>query len=100
MPTSIPMRPSGRLALRKIKSMVDPYQFGTSTAAPRIRPARKREIASFAFDIQKDSVSVRTGTFGARLRNDRASARVKFATEWTLLSSQSTEYGKDGISLI
>ena len=57
------------------------HQFGTNTAAPRSRPFRKRSRASFAFDIQNVSVSVRTGTVGARLKKDRASARVKFATE-------------------
>ena len=58
-----------------------PYQFGTNTAAPRIRPLRKRSKASLAFDIQNVSVSVRTGTVGARLRKVWASARVRFATE-------------------
>ena len=52
---------------------------------------RKRPKASLAFDIQNDSVSVRTGTFGARLKKDRASARVRFATEWMLRSPQSNE---------
>ena len=32
------------------------YQFGANTAAPRIRPVRKRSNASLAFDIQNDSV--------------------------------------------
>ena len=71
----------GRVRGRFGRRCRPPHQFGTNTAAPRIRPFRKRSKASLAFDIQNVSVSVRTGTVGARLRKVWASARVRFATE-------------------
>jgi len=64
--------------------------YGTSTAAPRSRPSRRRARASFACSSGKISVSVRTGTRGASARNSSPSRRVRFATEQRVRSCHSS----------
>jgi hypothetical protein len=64
--------------------------YGTRTAAPSIRPARRWSSASFAWVNGKASIRVRTGTRGASARNSSPSARVRFATERSRRSPQSS----------
>src|SRR5438132_1516851 len=55
----------------------------TSTAAPLMRPSRRRASASFARSSGKVSTEVLTGTLGASARNSSPSRRVRLATETT-----------------
>src|SRR5438309_1299654 len=55
----------------------------TSTAAPLMRPSRRRASASFARSSGKVSTEVLTGTLGASARNSSPSRRVRLATDTT-----------------
>src|SRR6266576_3598158 len=71
-----------------------------STAEPRSRPLRMLSSASFACSSANASTTVRTGTCGASARNSSPSRRVRLATERSTRSSQSSSYGKAGMSVM
>src|SRR3954470_17355625 len=79
---------------------VNPHTGGMITAEPSRRPWRRSSRAVLAFSRAYWVTVVRTGTWGARFRNSIPSCRVRLATDRIVRSSQSSEYGNPGMSLM